>query len=163
MRTGCVRPLVDGTADILVNISMCKGHSSRFGGFTMTMKNHFGTFSPGPGHSSSGLDYLIGINQTPEILGSMDAKTGKVRYPRQQLCLVDALWSSRGGPGGNPSHQSNLLAMGVLSPVLDYQVATRFRAERMGWRPNMNATRKMLEAFGYTEKDLPNGGNLIEV
>jgi hypothetical protein len=44
--------------------------------------------------------------------------------------------------------------MGVVSPVLDFQVATRFRAERMRWRPNMNATRKILEAFGYTEKDL---------
>ena len=162
MKTACVRPLVDGTVDILINISMCKGHSSRFGGFTMTMKNHFGTFSPGPGHSSSGLEYLIGINQAPEILGSMDPKTGRVLYPRQQLCLVDALWSSSGGPGGNPTAQSNLLAMGVLSPVVDFQMATRFRAERMGWNLNRNAARRMLEAFGYTESDLPAGGIFIE-
>jgi len=162
-RTRCLKPLAKGEVDILVNVSMCKGHSSRFGGFTMTMKNHFGTFAPEPGHSSTGLEYLIGINQTHEILGPMDKKTGKVLYPRQQLCIVDALWSSRGGPGGNPTNQSDFLSMGVTSPVLDYQIATRFRAERMGWKPNMNATRKMLEAFGYSESALPDGGKLIEV
>jgi hypothetical protein len=82
---------------------------------------------------------------------------------RQQLCIVDALWSSRSGPGGNPTHQSNLIAMGVTSPVVDYQMATLFRAERMGWKPNMNATRKILKAFGYSESNLPAGGTLIEV
>jgi len=46
----CLRHLVDGSVDILINIALCKGHNSRFGGFTMTMKNHFGTFSPQPGH-----------------------------------------------------------------------------------------------------------------
>ena len=46
----CIEPLVKGAVDILVNISMCKGHSSTFGGFTLTMKNHFGTFDPSPGH-----------------------------------------------------------------------------------------------------------------
>jgi hypothetical protein len=53
--------------------------------------------------------------------------------------------------------------MGVLSPVVDYQVATKFRAERMGWKPNMKATRRMLKEFGYKESDLPEGGKLIEV
>jgi len=162
-KSRCLRHLVDGSVDILINIAMCKGHSQRFGGFTMTMKNHFGTFSPRPGHGSGGLDYLIAINQTPEILGQMDNRTGKVLYPRQQLCLVDAIWASKGGPGGNPSHQPNFLAMGVLSPVLDYQVATRFRGEKMGWHPNMKATRRMLTDFGYDESDLPAGGKIIEI
>jgi hypothetical protein len=53
--------------------------------------------------------------------------------------------------------------MGVLSPVVDYQVATKFRAKRMGWKPNMKATRRMLKEFGYKESDLPEGGKLIEV
>lgn len=159
----CLKHLVDGTVDILINIAMCKGHSVRFGGFTMTMKNHFGTFSPKPGHRQGSQDYLIAINQTPEILGTMDKRTGKVLYPRQQLCFVDALWASKGGPGGNPSHQPNFLAMGVLSPVVDYQVATKFRGERMGWEPNIEVTRRMLTDFGYNEFDLPAGGNLIEI
>ncbi|MBU2498714.1 MAG: DUF362 domain-containing protein [Proteobacteria bacterium] len=161
--TRCLDHLVNGTVDILVNISMCKGHSSSFGGFTMTMKNHFGTFSPRFGHWGQGHDYLLAINQTPEILGTMDRRSGRVLYPRQQLCIVDALWASKHGPSGNPSHQPNFLAMGVMSPVVDYQVATRFRDERMGWRPNLGATRRMLEAFGYSESDLPSGGKIIEV
>jgi hypothetical protein len=161
-KSRCLKYLVDGSVDILINIAMCKGHSQRFGGFTMSMKNHFGTFSPGPGHRSGSEDYLIAINQTPEILGAIDRRTGKIHYPRQQLCLIDALWASRGGPGGKPSHQPNFLAMGVLSPVVDYQVATRFRGEKMGWQPNMRATRRMLTDFGYDETDLPSGGKIIE-
>jgi hypothetical protein len=162
-KSRCLRTLVDGSVDILINIAMCKGHSSRFGGFTMTMKNHLGTFSPGPAHDSGSQDYLMAINKTTEILGPMEKKTGKVLYPRQQLCLIDALWASKRGPGGAPSHQTNFLAMGVLSPAVDYQMATKFRGERMGWKPNMEATRRMLKDFGYKESDLPEGGKLIEV
>jgi hypothetical protein len=162
-KSKCLKPLVNGSVDILINIGMCKGHSRRFGGFTMTMKNHFGTFDPELGHEGGGLDYLIAINQTPEILGPMDKRTGRVLYPRQQLCLIDALWASKGGPGGNPGHQPNFLAMGVMSPIVDYHVATWFRGKRMGWEPNMKATRRMLTDFGYNESDLPTGGRIIEV
>jgi hypothetical protein len=159
----CLKHLVDGSVDILINIALCKGHSTRFGGFTMNTKNHFGTFSPEPAHQRGSQDYLIAINQTPEILGPMDKRTGKVLYPRQQLCFIDALWASKGGPDGNPSHQPNFLAMGVVAPVVDYQVATKFRGERMGWEPNMEMTRRMLADFGYNEGDLPAGGKIIEV
>jgi hypothetical protein len=162
-KSSCLRHLVDGSVDILINIAMCKGHSRRFGGFTMTMKNHFGTFSPTPGHQGGSQDYLIAINQTGEILGPINKQTGRVLYPRQQLCLIDALWASRGGPGGKPTSQPNFLAMGVMSPIVDYLVATEFRGERMGWQPNMKATRRMLTDFGYTEEDLPADGKIIEV
>jgi hypothetical protein len=162
-KSKCLKHLVNGSVDILINISMCKGHSERFGGFTMTMKNHFGTFSPRPGHREGSLDYLIAINQTTEILGAMDKRTGKVLYPRQQLCLVDALWASKGGPGGNPTHQPSFLAMGALSPIVDYQMATKFRGKKMGWQPNMKPTRRMLSDFGYDERDLPAGIEIVEV
>jgi hypothetical protein len=162
-KSRCMSHLVDGSVDILVNIALCKGHSTRFGGFTLTMKNHFGTFSPRPGHEDGSEEYLIAINKTPEILGAMHKRTGKILYPRQQLCLIDALWASKGGPGGNPSHQPNFLAMGVLAPVVDYQIATKFRGKKMGWEPNMEVTRRMLTEFGYAEADLPNGGSLIEI
>lgn len=158
-----LKHLVNGSVDILINIALCKAHDDKFGGFTMTMKNHFGTFSPWPGHSWGGTDYLMAINKTPEILGAMDDRTGKVLFPRQQLCFIDALWASEGGPGGNPSHQPNFLAMGVLSPVVDFQMATKFRRDKMGWQPNMSTTRRMLKEFGYEESDLPEGGNIIEV
>jgi len=159
----CLQHLVDGSVDILINIAMCKGHSRKFGGFTMAMKNHFGTFSPKPGHQRNGTEYLIRINQTPEILGPMDAKTGKIVCPRQQLCIVDALWASKTGPRGVPSDQPNFLAMGALAPVVDYQVATKFRGRRMGWQPNMEVTERLLTDFGYSGSDLPEGGRLIEV
>jgi hypothetical protein len=41
-------------------------------------------------------------------------------------------------------------------------VATKFRGKKMGWEPNMETTRRMLTAFGYTEGDLPNKGKIIE-
>jgi len=165
MTTHCLGELVFGTVDILINIAMCKGHWPQFGNFTMTMKNHFGTFAPSPGHAGAkaGLDYLIAINKTPEILGKMDVKTGKVLYPRQQLCLVDALWASETGPMGGPSHQPDFLAMGVFSPVVDYLVATQFRGKRMGWEPNMEVTGRMLSDFGYNKSDLLEGGKIIEI
>jgi hypothetical protein len=159
----CLRHLVEGSVDILINIALCKGHSAHFGGFSMTMKNHFGTFSPRPGHQEGSQDYLIALNKTTEILGPLDSRTGKIFYPRQQMCVIDALWASRGGPGGNPNHQPNFLAMGVLSPVVDHLLATAFRGKKMGLEPNKDVVRRMLTEFGYTEADLPRGGALTEV
>ena len=159
----CLKQIAEGAVDVLVNISMCKGHSDRFGGFTMTMKNHFGTFHPRPGHRRGGFEYLLAINQTPQILGPMDSKTGKVLFPRQQLCIVDALWASDYGPGGEPNHQPNFIAMGVLPPVVDYVVATRFRAGKMGWGVNMEAATRMLTEFGFSKSDLPSGGHIFMV
>jgi hypothetical protein len=159
----CLKQLAQGQVDVLVNISMCKGHSNKFGGFTMTMKNHFGTFHPRPGHRRGGFEYLLGINQTPQILGPMDSKTGRVQFPRQQLCIVDGLWASEPGPGGEPTHQPNFIAMGVLSPVVDYVVATQFRAGKMEWDVNMKAVTRMLTEFGFSKSDLPNGGRLFMV
>jgi len=160
----CMEQLTAGFVDILINISMCKGHDPQFGNFTMTMKNHFGTFNPAPAHRSVNVstDYLMAINQTPEILGKMDDKTGKILYPRQQLCLVDALWASETGPSWGPTHQPNFLAMGVFSPAVDYLVATQFRGKKMGWEPIKEVTRRMLSDFGYSESDLPAGGKMIE-
>ncbi len=161
--TRCLRHLADGSVDILVNIALCKGHDENFGGFTMAMKSHVGTFTPWFVHQDEALEYLLAINQTPEILGPMDPSTGRVLYPRQQLCIIDALWASEGGPGGYPRTQPNFLAMGVLAPVLDYVIATRFRKEKMKWTINPGPTRRMLTEFGYQESDLPAGGKLIEI
>ncbi len=161
--TKCLRYLAEGKVDILVNIALCKGHSDTFGGFTMTMKNHMGTFSPRYVHQGEALEYLLAVNQTPQVLGPMDPKTGRVLFPLQQLCIVDALWASEGGPGGYPRAQPNFLAMGVLSPVMDYVIATLFRKGKMGWEINQQATLRMLTDFGYQEADLPAMGRLIEI
>lgn len=159
----CLGHLTDDSVDILINISMCKGHGNKFGKFTMTMKNHFGTFAPRPGHGKEPLEYLLALNRTPEIMGSVSPKNGRVIYPRQQLCIVDALWSSSSGPGGNPTDQTNFLAMGAVSPVVDYQVATNFRRDTMGWEINEAAAKRFLSEFGYSAGDLPNGGKILAI
>ncbi|MGD2174623.1 MAG: DUF362 domain-containing protein [Candidatus Brocadiaceae bacterium] len=159
----CLDRLVQGKVDILVNVALCKGHGGQFGGFTMSMKNHFGTFNPRPSHGAGGgADYLIGINKAPEILGSIDPKTGNVLFPRQQLCIIDALWASEPGPGGLPTHQPNAILMGTFNPVLDYVAAMRLRKDMMGWRVNENVAKRFLSEFGVKEGELPNGGRIVD-
>lgn len=159
----CLGHLARGEVDILVNVALSKGHGMTFGGFTQSMKNHFGTFEPGPAHGrGGGADYLIGINKSPQILGELDPKTGAVLFPRQQLCVIDALWASQGGPGGNATSQPNRIFMGTLPPVLDYQVATRFRKGEMKWGINEQVAERFLSEFGFTPDDLPNNGEIVD-
>jgi len=163
-KSRCLDHLVKGTVDILIDIALCKGHGQNFGGFTMCMKNHFGTFNPGPSHApGGGADYLIAINKTPEILGKMDPKSGKVLYPRQQLCIIDALWASKPGPGGDSTAQPNRIYMGTFAPALDYQVGTKFRKGIMGWDTNIGLAERFLTDFGFSKGNLPNGGKIMEV
>jgi len=157
----CVGPLARGEVDVLVNIALCKAHGPEFGGVTLSMKNHFGTFSPGPGHRADGTDYLIAINKSEAVLGRTDSG-GKVLFPRQQLCLIDALWVSEAGPSGNPSHQPNRLFMGTCGPVLDYQVATKFRRDEMGWAINGDVTKRFLSEFGFSADELLEEGRIID-
>jgi hypothetical protein len=127
----------------------------------MSMKNHFGTFSPKPGHQAGRTDYLIAINKSEAVLGPT-GNGGKVLFPRQQLCLIDALWASDPGPGGNPPHQPNRLFMGTCGPVLDYQLATKFRRDEMGWSINEGVANRFLSEFGFRADDLPHDGRIID-
>ncbi len=159
----CLGHLVRGEVDILVNVGLCKGHGAEFGAFTLSLKNHFGTFSPGPSHQDGGgADYMFGINKSKEILGEIDATTGNVLFPRQQLCVIDCLWASDPGPGTPTDSQPNALFMGTFGPVLDYVIAMRFRKDTMGWRVNERLAQRFLTDFGFSESDLPNGGRLID-
>jgi hypothetical protein len=160
-RADCLKNLATGQVDILINIALCKGHSEKFGGFTMTMKNHLGTFDPKWAHRFGATDYLLAINKTPQILGDMSTKSGTVLFPRQQLCIVDALWASEGGPSCDTSCQPNRLYMGTYAPVLDYQVATQFRKGTMGWAIDEEVTERFLSEFGFQKDDLPNGGKIV--
>ena len=133
-KTRCTKSIAAGDVDILINIALCKGHAAQFGGFTMTMKNHFGTFDPRHGHDredrKNSTDYLLSINRSAQVLGET-GPGGEVLFPRQQLCFIDALWASRKGPGCESSAQPNRFFMGTCSPVLDYLAAVRFRRSRM--------------------------------
>ncbi len=159
----CLAHLVRGDVDILVNIALCKGHGGEYGRFTLSLKNHYGTFSPKPSHQDGGgADYMIGINKSKEILGEIDPRTGAVLFPRQQLCIVDALWASDPGPGTPTDSQPNALFMSTFGPVMDYVVAMRFRKDTMGWRVNERVAQRLLTDFGFAESDLPNGGKIID-
>ena len=125
----CPADLVNGKIDILVNIAVAKiqnavGGKYSFGAITACMKNHFGTFTDaqGPSASSAGLHpapgspplALFEINQHPAILGGNPV--------RQQLCIVDALFSST-GPATPPDNVTNRLVMGTFAPMVDYFTA----------------------------------------
>jgi len=161
-RTGCLGHLVKGEVDIIVNLAVCKGHQPEFGGFTMCMKNHFGTFDPKPAHGKGRTDYLICVNKTPLILGEMDSKKKKIAFPRQQLCIVDALWASEQGPLGLSSAQPNRLFMGTFGPAVDYLLANRFRRDVCSWDINKEVTDRFLTDFGFDPSDLPDGGVIVD-
>jgi hypothetical protein len=161
-KADCLTQLAEGQVDILINIALCKGHSDKFGGFTMSMKNHLGTFDPKWAHLPGSTDYLLAINKAPQVVGNMDPRSGKVLFPRQQLCVIDALWASEKGPGCETSCQPNRLFMGTFAPVLDYQVATHFRKGTMGWSLDQEVTARFLSGFGFRSGDLPNGGKMLQ-
>ncbi|MFH2000475.1 MAG: DUF362 domain-containing protein [Planctomycetota bacterium] len=159
----CVESLAKGKVDILINIALCKGHSSSFGTLTMCMKNHMGTFNPRPhAHSDGATDFLFAINRSPLILGDLDETKKRIALPRQQLCLVDALWASEKGPQHPSSVQPNRLFMGTFGPAVDYLAAVEFREKEMGWQINRSVVDRFLTDFGFNPSDLLNKGKLIE-
>lgn len=160
----CLEPLVAGKIDILINIALCKGHSPSYGAFTMCMKNHMGTFNPRPhAHADGKTDFLFAINRSPLLLGDLDFKKGKAGFPRQQLCLIDALWASEQGPGCESSAQPNRLFMGTFAPILDYLVSRNFRSRVMGWRIHDPVVERFLTDFGFSPSDLLLDGEMLEI
>ena len=150
----CVKNIGEHVNDILINIGVNKGHWDEYGGFVLTMKNHFGTFNPQPylgGRSfeerHGNFGYLLSINQSESLIGGM--------VPQQQLCIIDSLWaSSKPNPGADGDAEPyNLLVMGTFSPAVDYLTAVKIRRLLMGCSLGANAE-KILPAFGYSEQDL---------
>jgi len=160
----CVASIATGMVDILINIALCKGHNWGFGNFTMCLKNHYGTFTPScdPGVGGNPTDYLLSINKSEAILGPMDPGSGRIITARQQLCFIDALWGSQGGPNGEPTDQPNRFFMGTFGPVVDYQVATKFRRDTRGWSINESVVARFLSEFGYAPSDIPDNEAMID-
>jgi len=150
----CSTKLANGTIDILVNVASCKGHDPSFGSTTMTMKTHFGTFDPV--HDTN---FLFGINKTDAIVGGNPV--------RQQLCIVDAIWSETGGPRGIADKDTNSLVMGVCSPVVDYLTIKNIREQApMNCSHNETVVDRFLSEFGFSAGSLtwvnvPPGGGTI--
>jgi hypothetical protein len=141
----CAKALVDGAIDLLVDIAVNKGHQQGFGGTTLTMKNHAGTFDPKPLHLGGGMDYLIAFNKSDAIRGR--------DFPRQQLCIVDSLWGARNGPGGPPDKRLDRLVMGTFSPAVDYLTAKKIREIEL--KVTHSSIERFITEFGYRVEEVP--------
>jgi hypothetical protein len=144
----CTANIANGTIDILVNIACNKGHDDTYGRVTLTMKNHYGTFDPGP-HS---YNYTVGINMSEAIVGGTP--------PRQQLCIIDSLWGMKPGPGGVPGdgisggERPNIyrLIMGTFGPAVDFLTCKKVRETELS-APSAANVNNFLTSFGYTTTD----------
>ncbi|MFH1760071.1 MAG: FlgD immunoglobulin-like domain containing protein [bacterium] len=146
----CVGDLVDGNIDILVNTAVNKGHGGTYGSCTLTMKNHTGTIK----FSCPSFNEMISQNKSEPILGTQDLQAG-LPY-RQQLCIVDSLWSSVGGPGGIQSHQPAAILMGTFGPAVDYLTVKKIREPIMSASHNTTNVHKFITEFGYTDQERAN-------
>jgi hypothetical protein len=142
----CPSTLANGTTDILINISVNKGHTlsadGNTGGCTLAHKNHFGTFTPtSPMHTmpiSTG-DCAIYCNMTDAIIGGTPV--------RQQLCIVDSLWADNNdNPDGQPNGALYRLVMGTFAGAVDLltclQIKYLIAYKQLGgvWKNNMDIT-----------------------
>ena len=132
------------TADIIINIASCKGHSSADGSTTLTLKNHLGTVG---GHATS-VQPLIDIHNSEAVLGN--PIPGSVP-PKQQLAIIDCLWTARGGPvsGAVPDKSPCMIVMSTSCPAVDCFTAIKIRLEELGY-PGTRATYiSYLTLYGY--------------
>lgn len=136
----CARVVLE--ADILVNCAINKGHGQDKGGFTLTMKNHTGTMK----FSCPSVNEMVDQNKSDAIIGGSP--------PRQQLCIVDCLWSAKQGPFANATHFTNRIVMGTLGPLVDIAVARKLREPLMDATHNDSAIATILTGFGYSEDDI---------
>ncbi|NLG18158.1 MAG: DUF362 domain-containing protein [Fibrobacter sp.] len=147
---GCTSVLVDQSGqfvtDILVNCSVNKGHGQTDkGGYTLSMKNHTGTFFKSGGGNCPTLQEMIDESKSDAIIGGTP--------PRQQLCVVDSLWATKGGPFGAVSHCPGSIAMGVFGPAVDVMVVRNIREKIMGATHNNSAIQTIVSSYGYSEGD----------
>jgi hypothetical protein len=149
----CTKMVADGTVDILVNIGVNKSHDEKFGGTTLSLKNHAGTFEPFHIHIGGGFDYILAFSKSNALWGGTPV--------RQQLCIIDSIWASKkGGPFVVPDTRLDRLVMGTFSGAVDYLIAKKLR------EPLMNVTHgpidRFVTEFGYTENEM-NGWETVTV
>jgi hypothetical protein len=137
----CSADIANGTIDILVNIANNKGHSD-FGGATLSMKNHFGTFAPNHGALP---DYVFNINKSDAILGGTPI--------RQQLCFIDSIIANKASNTGTPEVAPCYLIMGVFGPAVDYLTVKQVREAVMGCTHDESLVTSYLTTFGYATTD----------
>ena len=137
----CTADIAKGTVDILINIANNKGHSM-FGGSTLCMKNHFGTFAPNHTNLAS---YVFNINKSDAILGGTPV--------RQQLCFIDSLIANKAANTGQPEVMPCYLIMGTFAPIVDYLTVKKVREAVMSCTHDAATVKSFLTSFGYIEAD----------
>jgi uncharacterized membrane protein YgcG len=153
----CAKKIADGTVDILVNVGVNKGHEA-FGGATLCLKSHFGTFAPNhfcppsdAGNFCSNPDtakfynYIFTISKSDAIIGGAP--------PRQQLCIVDSIIANKKTNTGDPESMPCYLVMGTFGPAVDYLTIKKIREEVMGATHNATVTNMYMTQYGYTAND----------
>jgi uncharacterized protein (DUF362 family) len=131
-------------ADILINIASCKGHSE-LGGATLTMKNHLGTVG---GHVSGALavQQILDIHNSEAVLGK--PVPGLVP-PKQQLAIIDCLWSAQDGPLSAPDKAPCMIVMGTSCPAVDCFTAIKVRLEKLKYSGVRETFISYLTSYGY--------------
>lgn len=138
--------------DILVNIAVSKGHGSSNGGVTLTMKNHIGSFMYYCPYRA--FDTFIKMNQHDAILGGDDQSGIPAR---QQLNIIDALWSSRSNsPSAAPNTDTYRIVMGTSSPLVDYLHCKHVMEPVVEQGVNWNLVNRFATDFGYKLSDVEN-------
>ncbi|MBN2037910.1 MAG: DUF362 domain-containing protein [Chitinispirillaceae bacterium] len=150
----CTTDIANGTIDILINCALNKGHRAEHGTATLSMKNHYGTFAPGCRLSNT-TEYLLAINKSSAILGGTPV--------RQQLCIIDSLFASIGGPVVTPDKVPYRIAMGTFGPALDYLTVKRIREPVMGATHNATVVNRFLTDFGYQTSQVTDFINVAPV
>jgi hypothetical protein len=144
----CTANIAKGKVDILINIANNKGHAL-FGGSTLCMKNHFGTFVPPSMSDHNNLSkmssYTFNINKSDAILGGTPV--------RQQLCFVDSLIANKASNSGTPEAIPAYLVMGTFAPAVDYLTVKKIREGVMSATHDSSLVNSFMTSFGYTTSD----------
>jgi hypothetical protein len=144
-------------ADILVNIGTNKPHIATWVGLTMTMKNHVGTINrslPTGQNCPQNLTQLFEINKSDAIIGVPAAGVPC----RQQLCILDSLWSSNVGDwSAIPNTALYYLVMGTFGPAVDYLTTRKIRIDIMKCTTHPDTLlNQFITYFGYSDTDRQN-------
>ena len=137
----CTADIAKGKVDILVSIAVNKGHPN-FGGATLCMKNHFGTFLAN--HTDLN-NYIFNINKSDAIVGGTPV--------RQQLCIVDSIIANKASNTGPPEAMPCYLVMGTFAPAVDYLTVKKLREAVMSATHDSTVIDSYMTTFGYTTKD----------
>lgn len=133
-------------ADIIINIASCKGHS-QVGKTTLTLKNHIGTMKL---ECPDDVQDMIDIHNSEAILGN--PVPGSVP-PKQQLAIIDCLWTAKDGPTKPPDKSPCMIVMGTLSPAVDCFTAIKLRLEKWSYSGTRSTFISYCTRYGYDADD----------